>query len=251
MPSRNWACTSPSKAKHKNLTKNNENLPIHYSWHYVNTQTKKRERVIAHLPEYSTLKSFRIFSPKRFEPECSSSVVGSVRATTEEEHSGSKRLGEKYSKTFQCAVPRQMGIDTFTQYLRISLPCDSWLLLNSRRSHPKEAWSFTKKWKKIMYIYSYHNSQMWKRIDTCWAQCSMQNAEHWLRGAPGWLIQWNILRWSENSCRHRWVSFCLECLHFVFARNWTHHFMKLQDRDKLKFVDTWFHLVQASTASIR
>ena len=28
----------------------------------------------AHLPEYSTLKSFGIFSPKRFEPECSSST---------------------------------------------------------------------------------------------------------------------------------------------------------------------------------
>ena len=33
------------------------------------------ERVNAHLPEYSTLKSFGIFSPKRFEPACSSSVV--------------------------------------------------------------------------------------------------------------------------------------------------------------------------------
>ena len=33
------------------------------------------ERVNAHLHEYSTLKSFGIFSPKRFEPECSSSVV--------------------------------------------------------------------------------------------------------------------------------------------------------------------------------
>ena len=33
------------------------------------------ERVNAHLPEYNTLKSFGKFSPKRFEPECSSSVV--------------------------------------------------------------------------------------------------------------------------------------------------------------------------------
>ena len=29
-----------------------------------------------------------------------------------------------------------MGINSFTQYLRISLPCDSWLLLSSGRSHP-------------------------------------------------------------------------------------------------------------------
>ena len=29
-----------------------------------------------------------------------------------------------------------MGIDSFTQYLRVSLPCDSWLLLNCRRSRP-------------------------------------------------------------------------------------------------------------------
>ena len=49
--------------------------------------------------------------------------------------------------TFQCAVLRQMGIDFFTQYLlgqrnmedfHISLPCDSWLLLTSRHSHPFE-----------------------------------------------------------------------------------------------------------------
>ena len=33
------------------------------------------ERDNAHLSEYSTLKSFGIFFPKRFEPECSSSVV--------------------------------------------------------------------------------------------------------------------------------------------------------------------------------
>ena len=59
-----------------------------------------------------------------------------VTFTTEEEHSGSKRLGEKYSKTLQCAGLRQMGIGSFTQYFRISLRCDGWLLLNSRRSHP-------------------------------------------------------------------------------------------------------------------
>ena len=33
------------------------------------------EKVNAHLPEYSTLKSSGIFSSKRFELECSSSVV--------------------------------------------------------------------------------------------------------------------------------------------------------------------------------
>ena len=40
-------------------------------------QNKKEmgERVDAHLPEYSTLKSFGISSPKRFEPKCSSAVV--------------------------------------------------------------------------------------------------------------------------------------------------------------------------------
>ena len=36
------------------------------------------ESVNAHLPEYSTLKSFGIFSPKRFELESSSSVVVGV-----------------------------------------------------------------------------------------------------------------------------------------------------------------------------
>ena len=45
----------------------------------------------------------------------------------------SKRLEE--SRTFQCAVLRQMGMDLFT-YLNISLPCDSWLLLCSRHFHP-------------------------------------------------------------------------------------------------------------------
>ena len=44
----------------------------------------------------------------------------------------------KLSKRFNVLNSRQMGIDSFsfTQYLRISLPCDSWLLLNSRRSQP-------------------------------------------------------------------------------------------------------------------
>ena len=37
------------------------------------------ERVNDHLPEYSTLKSFGIFSPKRFEPECSSSLMEKER----------------------------------------------------------------------------------------------------------------------------------------------------------------------------
>ena len=40
-------------------------------------------------------------------------------------------------QTFQCAeFQRQMGIDSLTQSICISLPCNSWLMLNSRRSHP-------------------------------------------------------------------------------------------------------------------
>ena len=31
-----------------------------------------------------------------------------------------------------------MGIDLSTLYLHISLPCDSWLLLTGRHSHPKD-----------------------------------------------------------------------------------------------------------------
>ena len=44
------------------------------------------ERFNTHLPQYSTLKSFGILSPKRFEPE--------------EEHCGLKRLGENIPKLF-------------------------------------------------------------------------------------------------------------------------------------------------------
>ena len=48
------------------------------------------EKVNAHLPNYSTLKSSGIFSSKRFKLECSSSVV-EKKKSTEEEHSSLKR----------------------------------------------------------------------------------------------------------------------------------------------------------------
>ena len=55
---------------------------------------------------------------------------------------GSKRL-ESYQNFSVCWIPRKMGIDSFTQYLCISLPCDSWLLLNSRCSHSLIFFLFT------------------------------------------------------------------------------------------------------------
>ena len=51
------------------------------------------EKVNAHLPYYSTLKSSGMFSSKRFKLDCSSSVV-------EEEQSSLKRLEENIPELF-------------------------------------------------------------------------------------------------------------------------------------------------------
>ena len=53
--------------------------------------------------------------------------------TTEEEHSGSKRLGENIPKLSQCAVLRQMGIDSFTQ----------WLSFSDRSDNGKDCWKMS------------------------------------------------------------------------------------------------------------
>ena len=64
--------------------------------------------------------------------------------TTEEEHSGSKRLGENIPKLFSVLYTGIWALTLFTQYLHIFLPCDSWLLLNSRHSHSFFLFSYFK-----------------------------------------------------------------------------------------------------------
>ena len=85
-----------------------------------------------------TLKSFGIFSPKLFEPERSASVVVQCFSSPPLKQSvPARNVREKIFLNFSvCALLKQMGIDSFTEYLNLSLPCDSWLLLTSRRSHP-------------------------------------------------------------------------------------------------------------------
>ena len=70
-----------------------------------------------------------------------------------------------------------MGIDSFAQYLHVSLLCDSWLLLNSRRSHPINArllareiinvlLSLVAKYKWLNESHSTKNSSCKKRLFT-------------------------------------------------------------------------------------
>ena len=92
--------------------------------------TKSRNWVQESMPiclEFSTLKSFDNFPN-----------VLSVNALLHHwRRAFTLKTFGKLSKLFSVLNSWQMGIDSFTQYLRISLPCDSWLSINSRPSHPK------------------------------------------------------------------------------------------------------------------
>ena len=99
-----------------------------------------------------------VFSSKRFKLECSSSVV----ATTEEEHSRSKRRRAfqletfgRNTPTFQCAVLGQMGIDFFTQYFKncsdTDLPID--MLEDGHGGHKSEFSPYSLCIMNMAYLY--------------------------------------------------------------------------------------------------
>ena len=151
---------------------------------------------------------WKVDDPERCEPECSSSPL--TKSTQ------ARNIWEIINKLFSVLNSTQMGIDSFTQYLHISLPCDSWLLLNSRHSHPSDSVFYEKQtfpvnlFLKVCTFFLYPNHKSDAPNNTQQTTRTSQHLFSTFLAIVLWIIQcvqmWNRTYTSNDTTQKRWPN---------------------------------------------